>query len=62
MLFILQSSSNLMQIAGTIPTSQEITVLNGLILETFIIGICNPEGTNVLCLYFFLQKKAQCSV
>lgn len=37
MLFILQSSSNLMQIAGAIPTSQESTVLNGLILETFTI-------------------------
>lgn len=46
-----------MQIPGTIPIFQEITVLNGRILKTFIILICNPERTNVLCLYFLCRGK-----
>lgn len=58
MLLILQSRSNLMQIPGTIPIFQEITVLNGVILETFIILICNPERTNVLCLCFLCRQSS----
>lgn len=47
-----------MQIPGTIPVFQEITVLNGVILETFIILICNPERTNVLCLCFLFRQSS----
>jgi len=46
-----------MQIPGTIPIFQDFTVLNVLILETFIISICNPERTNVPCFYFLCRGK-----
>lgn len=46
-----------MLIPGTIPIFQEITVLDGVVLETLIILMRNPERTNVLCLQLLCRGK-----